>query len=77
MTITKPTKFILMTAAGGLLVGGVGAAVANASHGHPVIKGALAVAALEALLASVYVAATVDPNATNTVSGPPRPLRFP
>lgn len=76
MTVTKPSAFILATAVNGLIVGGIGAAVANASESHPVLKGALAVAALEALLASAYAAATIDRTATGTMQGFHNP-RFP
>jgi hypothetical protein len=74
---TQMTGGKLATVAAGYAVSGaIGAAVANASNGHPVIKGALASGAIGAIISLVYWAGTQMPEQVGT-SGPPRQLRFP
>lgn len=72
-------KFIALSAGGGAIYGGLGAAVAGASDGAPVLKGALASAALAGTVGAIFAALTnmrgADEN--GAVDGPPRGVYFP
>jgi hypothetical protein len=62
--------YILSSAIGGLFAGAVGAAVAESADSHPVLKGALVVGAIDALLATaVYVAVSQPILPATGVSG--------
>jgi hypothetical protein len=65
---------ILVSGVGGLIAGGIGAAVANSSRSFPVLKGALVVGLLDAALAAALVAGAESAKQVGT-SGPP-PRRF-
>lgn len=47
---------ILVSGVSGMIVGGIGAAVANASRSYPVLKGALAVGAINAVVTAAIIA---------------------
>jgi len=68
---------VVASGLGGLVAGAIGAAVANSSDSYPVLKGALVVGAIDAVLTAVVIGASEKP--TGTLSGPPRPrpLMFP
>lgn len=53
--------YVLSSAIGGLVSGAIGASVAESADSHPVLKGALVVAALDALLATAIYAVASQP----------------
>ena len=58
--------YILTSAIGGLISGAIGAAVANSSDSFPVLKGALVVGALDAVLAAAIAAGAAEQKQVGT-----------
>jgi hypothetical protein len=53
--------YIISSAIGGLIAGAIGAAVAESSDSHPVLKGSLAVGAFNALMATAIYSVLSQP----------------
>ena len=68
---------VVASGLGGLVAGAIGAAVANSSDSYPILKGALVVGAIDAVLTAVVIGASEKPAGTLSGAPRPRPLRFP
>jgi len=55
--MTNVVGAMIGSAIGGAIVGAIGGAVADSSRSHPVIKAALVVGTLNAVMTGIYVAA--------------------
>lgn len=71
---------LLVSGIGGMIPGAIGAAVADSSRSHPILKGALVTGAANALLTLVFLAGMDSRQGQGQLSGAnptPLPMRFP
>lgn len=71
------TGYVISAAVGGMIAGAVGASVAISADSHPVLKGALATGALNALIALAFMAGSDTHQISTGVSGQLSDPRFP
>ena len=64
---------VVASGIGGMVAGAIGAAVANSSDSYPVLKGALVVGAIDAVLTAVFIAASDTAKSNGQLSGVGRP----